>query len=62
MKKYQADPDPITPPSLHPAEAALLEYIRDMKFGSLTIKVQHGLPEMGEEVRASVKFNRREGK
>ena len=48
--------------TLHPAELALIEYIRGLQFGSLTIKVQHGLPEVGEEVRAKVMFNRKGGK
>lgn len=50
------------PMDVHSAERTLLEYIRQMQYGSLTIKVQHGLPEMGEEIRASVKFNRKEGR
>ena len=41
---------------LHPAEAELISYIRTLQFGTLTVKVQHGLPEVGEEVR-KIKFN-----
>ena len=46
---------------LHPAELALIEYIRGLQFGSLTIKVQHGLPQVAEEIRVRVELNRKGG-
>lgn len=46
---------------LHPSEQALIEYIRELRYGTFTLKVEHGLPERGEEVRAKVVFNSRNG-
>lgn len=59
--KAEIDAGRIVAPALHPAEVALLRYIRRLQHGTLTVKVQHGLPEWGEEVRASVKFNQKGG-
>lgn len=33
--------------SVHPVEAALLQTLRELKFGSLQVKVQDGLPVHG---------------
>ena len=48
--------------SLHLAEKALLQATRALKYGVLTVKVQHSLPERGENVRESMIFNARGGK
>ena len=47
--------------TLHPAERTLIEYIRGLQFGTLTIKVQHGLPQVAEEIRVRVELNRKGG-
>lgn len=44
--------------ALHPAEQELLTFVRNLKYGTVTITVQHGLPERGEEVRAKVMFRK----
>ena len=61
ITKAEIDGGRIVPPSLHPAEAALIGYIRGLRYGSLTIKVQHGLPQVAEEIRVRVELNRKGG-
>jgi len=42
---------------LHPAERRLIEYIRQLRYGTiLTLKVQDGLPVLAEEALKKVKF------
>lgn len=42
---------------LHPAEKRLIEYIRELRYGTiLTLKVQDGLPMLAEEALKKVKF------
>lgn len=41
---------------LHPFEKKLIEYIRQLKFGVLELKVQDGLPMIAERVTEKVKF------
>lgn len=41
---------------LHEKEERLLEFIRELKFGELVIKVQDGLPVMIEKVKEKVKL------
>jgi len=46
---------------LHPQEAALIRYLRALRFGRLErLEVQDGLPVAAEEVRGKVRFDRRE--
>lgn len=46
---------------LHPAEQALIGYIRELGYGEITIKVLHGLPEIGYNILQTVKFNKKGG-
>lgn len=42
---------------LHPAEKRLIEYIRQLRYGTIaTLKVQDGLPMLAEEALKKVKF------
>ena len=41
---------------LHEKEQKLLEFIRELKFGELVIKVQDGLPMMVEKATEKVKL------
>lgn len=47
--------------ALHPREAALIRYLRALRFGRLErLEVQDGLPVAAEEVKGKVRFDRRE--
>lgn len=41
---------------LHEKEKRLLEFIRQLKYGELVIKVQDGLPQMIEKATEKVKL------
>ncbi len=41
---------------IHEKEKKLLEYIRELQFGELMIKVQDGLPVMIEKAKEKVKL------
>ena len=41
---------------LHEKEKKLLEFIRELQYGEVTIKVQDGLPVMIERVKEKVKL------
>jgi hypothetical protein len=41
---------------LHEKEKKLIEFIRSLKYGEVTIKVQDGLPVMIEKVTEKVKL------
>lgn len=43
---------------LHPAEIEMIKFIRGLGYGEVTVKVLHGLPEIGYNVIQTVKFNR----
>lgn len=46
--------------ALHPQEAALIRYLRALRFGRLErLEVQDGLPVAAEEVRGKVRFDAR---
>ncbi len=48
---------------LHPQEAALIRYLRQLRFGRLErLEVQDGLPVGAEEVRGRVRFDGRGGR
>jgi hypothetical protein len=40
----------------HEKEKRLIEYIRELKFGELVIKVQDGLPVMVERAKEKIKL------
>jgi len=42
--------------AIHEKENKLLEFIRELQFGEVTIKVQDGLPVMVEKAREKVKL------
>lgn len=44
------------PRKLHEKELKLLEFIRQLKYGEVTIKVQDGLPVMIEKATEKVKL------
>jgi len=44
------------PVELHPAERRLIQYLRELQFGEVNLKVQDGLPVIAERVREKVKF------
>jgi hypothetical protein len=41
---------------LHEKEQKLIEFIRELQFGEVTIKVQDGLPVMIEKAKEKVKL------
>ena len=41
---------------LHEKEQKLIEFIRELQYGEVTIKVQDGLPVMIERVKEKVKL------
>lgn len=41
---------------LHEKEERLIEFIRELQFGEVTIKVQDGLPVMVEKAKEKVKL------
>lgn len=42
--------------AFHEKERKLIEYIRELQFGEVTIKVQDGLPVMVERAKERVKL------
>lgn len=44
------------PRKLHEKELKLLEFIRQLKYGEVTIKVQDGLPVMIEKATEKIKL------
>jgi len=41
---------------IHEKDLKLIEYMRELKFGEITIKVQDGLPVMVERAKEKVKL------
>jgi len=54
------EPRKVVAMQLHPQEAALIRYLRALRFGRLErLEVQDGLPVAAEEVRGKVRFDRK---
>ena len=51
------------PMELHPSEADLIRFIRELRYGTIqNLHVQDGLPVAAEEVRGKVRFGTTSGR